>query len=195
MSNLPGWSTKRKIVVFESDDWGSIRMPSLEAFNNLKKAGISVEESYYNKFDNLECNDDLESLFEVLSSFNDQNGNYPAFTGVCVIANPDFNKIRECGYKEYFYEPFTETLKRYPEHDRVYRLWNEGVEKRLFVPQFHGREHLNVQRWLRDLQTNDEYVRIAFDNQVWGIKTKFSPKDTRQHLTLINRKISIILSV
>ena len=26
--NIPGWSTSRKIVVFESDDWGSIRVRS-----------------------------------------------------------------------------------------------------------------------------------------------------------------------
>lgn len=39
VSNIPGWRTNRKIVVIESDDWGSIRMSSLEAFKNLLKAG------------------------------------------------------------------------------------------------------------------------------------------------------------
>lgn len=33
-SNLPGWRTNRKIVVIESDDWGSIRMPSLTILEN-----------------------------------------------------------------------------------------------------------------------------------------------------------------
>ena len=36
LSNLPGWFTKRKIVVIESDDWGSVYMPdrkSLEALS------------------------------------------------------------------------------------------------------------------------------------------------------------------
>ena len=28
--NIPGWRTKRKLVVIESDDWGAIRMPSKE---------------------------------------------------------------------------------------------------------------------------------------------------------------------
>ena len=28
--NIPGWRTNRHIVVIESDDWGSIRMPSCE---------------------------------------------------------------------------------------------------------------------------------------------------------------------
>jgi hypothetical protein len=31
--HLPGWYTKRKIVVFENDDWGSIRMTSLSIFD------------------------------------------------------------------------------------------------------------------------------------------------------------------
>ena len=31
LSNLPGWRTSRKIVVIESDDWGTIRMPSNKA--------------------------------------------------------------------------------------------------------------------------------------------------------------------
>ena len=43
LSNLPGWRTKRKIVVIESDDWGSIRMPSKRAYEELKlKEGSSV---------------------------------------------------------------------------------------------------------------------------------------------------------
>ena len=30
--NIPGWRTKRHIVVIESDDWGSIRMPSKDVY-------------------------------------------------------------------------------------------------------------------------------------------------------------------
>jgi hypothetical protein len=172
LSNLPGWRTNRKIVVIESDDWGSIRMPSKEAFNNLLKAGIPVDKSHYNRFDALESNADLEALLEVVSIYKDKNGNHPVFTGVCVVANPDFEKIKESGFKEYFYEPFSETLKRYPVHDRVLDLWKEGAEKRLFVPQFHGREHLNVQRWMRDLQAENPHTLVGFENQLWGFTSE-----------------------
>jgi hypothetical protein len=177
LSNIPGWRTNRKIVVFESDDWGSIRMPSKEAFNNLVRAGIMVERSRYNRFDSLECNRDLESLFEVIAAFKDKNGNHPVFTGVCVVANPEFQKIREAGYKQYYSEPFTETLKRYPMHDKVLELWKEGAEKGLFVPQFHGREHLNVQRWLRDLHNRNKHTLLAFENELWGITSPLILKD------------------
>jgi hypothetical protein len=30
-----GWSTKRKIVVIESDDWGAIRMPSRAVYDQF----------------------------------------------------------------------------------------------------------------------------------------------------------------
>lgn len=168
-SNLPGWRTNRKIVVIESDDWGSIRMSSLKAFNNLLKAGMREDRNHYNTFDSLESNKDLECLFETLSKFKDRNGRHPVMTGVNVVANPDFDKIKENGYSYYVYEPYTETLKRYPAHDRVYALWKEGIEKRLFVPIFHGREHLNVQRWLRALRSGHRSTLLAFDNCVTGI--------------------------
>lgn len=168
-SNLPGWRTNRKIVVIESDDWGSIRMSSLEAFNNLLRAGMREDRNHYNTFDSLESNKDLECLFETLSKFKDKNGRHPVMTGVNVVANPNFEKIKENGYTHYVYEPYTETLRRYPAHDRVYALWKEGIEKRLFVPIFHGREHLNVQRWLRALRSGHRSTLLAFDNCVTGI--------------------------
>ena len=40
VSNIPGWRTNRHIVVIESDDWGSIRMSSIENFNKMLKAGM-----------------------------------------------------------------------------------------------------------------------------------------------------------
>ena len=89
-SNIPGWCTNRKIVVIESDDWGSIRMSSLEAFKKLLKAGMREDRNHYNLYDSLESNRDLECLFETLSNFKDKNGKAPVMTGVNVVANPVF---------------------------------------------------------------------------------------------------------
>ena len=36
------------------------------------------------------------------------------FTPLTIVANPDFSKIRDSDFSEYFYESFAETLKRYP---------------------------------------------------------------------------------
>lgn len=168
-SNIPGWRTKRHIVVIESDDWGSIRMSSNDAYERLLKLGMHVDKNHYNKFDSLECNDDLEIMFETLSKFEDSTGRYPVITGVNVVANPDFEKIKENNFTEYIYEPYTETCKKYANHDRVYELWKEGIEKRLMVPIFHGREHLNAQFWMRALNAKNESTLVGFENGVTGM--------------------------
>lgn len=168
-SNIPGWRTNRHIVVIESDDWGSIRMSSLESFDRMLKAGMREDLNHYNTNDALESNADMEQMFDTLTRFRDKNGNHPVITGVNVVANPVFDKIRQNGFNEYIYEPYTETLKRYPDHNKVYDYWKEGINNRLMVPIFHGREHLNVQRWLRTLRSGHKSTLLAFDCGVTGI--------------------------
>jgi len=179
LSNIPGWRTKRKLVVLESDDWGSIRMPSTEVFDNLMKAGIDLlsdEGFIYNKYDSLATYKDLELLFEVLSSVKDSSGNTAVLTPVSVIANPDFAKISQSDFTEYHYEPFTESLKNYKGCEQSFKLWQEGIKKRLFIPQFHGREHLNVKVWMRALMMRHEKTMQAFNRRMWGITTANDPE-------------------
>ena len=169
--NIPGWSTNRKLVVFAIDDYGSIRMSSQESFISLENSGIKVGTNRYNRFETIESNSDLDQLFNVLTKFKDRNGNHPVITPLVCVANPDFEKIKASGFHEYFYEPFTETLKRYPEHDRVYSLWKEGIERKIFMPQFHGREHLNIKRWMADLQMGVKSTHLAFKCGITGISS------------------------
>ena len=168
-SNIPGWHTKRHIVVIESDDWGSIRMSSKEAFARLRDAGIPVDSDHYNINDALESNDDLEMLFDCLLRFSDSTERHPVMTGVNVVANPDFDAILANGFTKYVYEPYTRTCERYTGHDRVYELWKRGIADRLFVPVLHGREHLNTQFWLRALTAKDPSTLVAFHERVTGI--------------------------
>lgn len=178
LSNLPGWRTKRKLLVIESDDWGSIRMPSQKVFDNVSKTGVDLlsdDGSRYNKFDSLSTSEDLALLFEVLNSVKDSTGRPVVLTPVSVVANPDFTKIRDSDFSEYFYEPFTETIGRYPGCENSFILWKEGIERRLFVPQFHGREHLNVMVWMKALRSRHENTIKAFNNEMWGISTANDP--------------------
>lgn len=163
MLNLPGFHTSRKIVVVESDDWGSIRMPSREVYELLINKGIGVDNLAFNKYDALASETDLKALFEVLQSVKDKNGRPAIITANTIVANPDFERIKEGHFIEYQYEPFTETLKRYPEHGGAFELWHQGIAKQVFRPQFHGREHLNVTRWMKALKDNVGNARVAFD--------------------------------
>jgi hypothetical protein len=181
LKNIPGWRTKRKIVVIESDDWGSIRMPSKEVARLLKEKGAKVEENRYTRFDSLECNDDLTALYEVLTSFKDSSGKHPVITGVQIVANPDFPRIRESGFQQYYFEPYTETLKRYSAHDQVYSLVREGICSRLFVPEFHGREHVNVAQWMNAIKRPESGERFAFDLELTGLSPEIFPQFSKSY--------------
>jgi len=172
--NIPGWRTNRRIVVIESDDWGSIRMPSRQVYEKFVSKGIPVEKHYFLKYDALESENDLTALFEVLHLFRDKNGNNPVITANAVVANPDFRKIKESGKSVYFFEPITESYKAYPGRARTFELWKRiGINQRLLWPQFHGREHLNVKRWMEAIRSSDPWEREGFEHNVLlGLKSK-----------------------
>jgi hypothetical protein len=172
IKNIPGWKTKKKYLVIESDDWGSLRMPSRKIYNHLVDKGVYKGNDLFDMFDSMASREDLDSLFNVLSSFRDCNSNNAIITAVSVVANPDFKKIREDEFSKYHYELFTDTLERYYPGKKVFELWHKGIEEGIFIPQFHGREHLNVAEWIRALRAGDEITRYCFDLEVWSFTRK-----------------------
>lgn len=166
--NLRGWRTNRKIVVIESDDWGSIRMPSREVYEKCLKAGYPVDKIAYERYDSLLSEDDLTALFEVLVKHKDSKGNNPLITANALVANPDFKKIKEADFKKYHYELITDTFERYPQHSKAFNLWKEGISNRLIKPQFHGREHLNVAMFMDALKKGDKDAHFGFQHEMPG---------------------------
>lgn len=164
-----GWRTKRHLVVIESDDWGTIRMPSREVYEEFMRRGIRVDRDPYCRYDNLATKHDLENLFEVLQSVKDKNGHPAVITANTLSANPMFDKIRESEFSKYYFEPFTETLKRDATHVDAFEMWKEGMAAGVFHPQSHGREHLYVKKWLQTLCNGDKVTRTAFDLGTWGL--------------------------
>lgn len=171
-NNLQGWSTDRKILVIESDDWGSIRMPSRETYQKCITDGYRVDNNPYEKYDALETADDLELLFGVLSGIADKSGNSPVITANCAVANPDFTKIRNSGFQSYHYKSIIDTFSEYPKSEKNFSLWKAGVENKVFFPQFHVREHLNVSKYMSDLKSNDVDIKYCFDHELLGAISK-----------------------
>jgi len=182
MTNIPGWRTNRKIIVFESDDWGSVRMPDKRTYNYLLSKGIRVDQCAFNKYDSLESGEDLIAVFDVLGRFRDKNGNPPVITANSVTANPDFEKIKKENFEAYHCEIFPETFRRYPRCEDSLKLWKEGINSGYLYPQFHGREHLNVTRWMAALRSNMPETRMAFDNKMFGISKHISGENRESYL-------------
>lgn len=171
--NLKSWHTNRRIVVIESDDWGSIRMGNSESISRLEGFGIDLTSGNgqrFNYYDHLASYSDLSRLFEVLSSVQDKYSRPAVITAMSIMANPDFDKIRDNGFNRYYYKRFTDSLSETYGCERSLELWQLGEGERLFVPEFHGREHLNVQVWMRDLQDGNTKVLEAFRNSFYGFR-------------------------
>lgn len=179
-----GWRTHRKIVVIESDDWGAIRMPNIKAYNNLLNAGIPVDKCEYCRFDTLADKYDFEALFNILSSIKNDFGQNPKFTANTIVANPDFKKIKEDNYQNYYYETIEKTFEYYP--NRSLKYWLEGIKNNLFKPQLHGREHVNIERWLISLQNNSKEMKLAFNNKMYGLSKSITRESNHSYLEALN---------
>lgn len=176
-SNLTSWHTDKKLIVIVSDDWGGIRVASRDSQNTLSAMGIPMATNRFNRFDSLENNEDMEGLFSVLTSFKDSKNNHPVFTAACTIGNPHFEKIKESNFETYHYELFPETLSRFSNTDKVFSYYQKGIAEGFFVPEFHGREHLNVPVWMRALQEPVSIVRKAFDKAYFYLEPNILPSN------------------
>lgn len=159
--NYLGLRTKRKIVVFESDDWGCGRFNDRATYENVRENQLIKNDPYY-RIDALETNQDLISLYEVLANYKDSNGNHPIITANYVTANPDYNKIKVEGFNKYYYEPTISIYERDSRRNKVLSLYKYGIENGLIKPQYHGREHLDVYRWMKALRNENPIARQAF---------------------------------
>jgi hypothetical protein len=169
IKNVWGWKTKRKIVVISVDDYGSIRLDSKEARNALEKAGLKGQ-SRFNMYDTLETREDLEILYQTLSSVKDKNGRNAVFTPFSIPCNIDFEMMKSTNYESYYFETLPETYNKLAvtnagAYEGTWGMWKEGIEKGLMKPQFHGREHLNVRFLEAKLAEKDRDVLVALENR------------------------------
>jgi hypothetical protein len=174
--NVKGKSIDRKVVVFESDDWGTIRIPSHSAYTRLKHHGIDLDSNPYNRVDSLETATDLQALCEVLQSFKDSNGNPAVLTANFIVANPDFERIRQTDFCEYYYETFLDSYRRSKGTEETWAMIREAIDHHLMHPQFHGREHVNVLRWLKFLREGHSTLLKAFAEGVFSIDIQATDK-------------------
>ncbi len=186
-----GFHTNRHLVIIESDDWGSIRMPSTEVLHKLQKNGDHPESDAFLRNDCLESAADLTALFEVLTSIKDKNGSPAVMTANFAMANPDFDKIDPIN-GAYFFEPFTDTYQRYYPGQDVFSCVQEGIKSSCFVPQLHCREHMNVNRWMNDLKQQKNDTVFAFQNHMIGIGASFSQENPFGYMDAFNSNFTSV---
>lgn len=172
LKNICGWKTNRKIVVFSVDDYGNVRLDSKEALESMDNEGIKAY-NHFDIYDTLETRQDLEALFEVLISVKDRYGNHVTFTPFSLSYNIDFEAVIEENFNEYIPEKLPDTFSkmevRYPDaYNGAWELWKEGMDESLLVPQFHGREHLNLEIFENKLKRKDKDIIVSLRNRSYS---------------------------
>jgi hypothetical protein len=174
-SLLNGKRYSKRLVVLESDDWGSIRMPSIADYGYLKSKNIDVDSNPFNRLDTLEKNSDIEELLGMFEKIKEETGKTVRFTMNFVMANPDFTKIKESDFECYSYQPIKETYLDYHDSLGVLKNVTKGMNSGFFRPQFHAREHVNVDLWMGLLREgNPDFVQ-AFEAKTFAITSKGIP--------------------
>lgn len=174
------FTTNRKLIIIESDDWGSLRTKDKPTRSRLNAINSAVNQDKYCQLDSIATEQDLELLFEVLGYVKDKNNNPACLTPNVCTANPDFEKIKADDFKHFYYLPFTETLKSYSSN--LFELWQDGIQQNVFKPQLHGREHLHALAWLEELRAGHQDLHKAFELEAWGIPYKAGLKQKRNNL-------------
>jgi hypothetical protein len=176
------FKTDRKILVIESDDWGSRRTDDVDALRHLNKINSAVRQDRFTQLDNIASEHDLSYLYEVLSSVKDTNGCFAKITANVSVANPDFRAIEESGFSKFSYEPFYKTIQRKTNGQRILTLWDEGIKTGIFVPQLHGREHVHALAWMSELRLGNADLIKAFRLGACGIPYRPLLKLRRKNL-------------
>ncbi len=165
--SIKGTRTSRKIVVIESDDWGSIRIPNKDILKALQTNKLVTNNNLFNQLDSLEKANDLEALYELFNKHRDKNGNSPILTANFLTSNPDFDRIKQSNFQNYFSESIKDSYLRYNENEDTFALIKWGIDNKFMMPQYHGREHLNINLWMKMLQLQDSVSRKSFDYGVF----------------------------
>ena len=148
------WRCLEPVVVFESDDWGLARQPCSEFLRTYGEPSGWAEEQ-------LETPEDLAGLYEVLENHRDTGGRPACFTPNFIVGNPDFEAISRDRFTHYYDIPIGQD-------ERLKKKWLEGMERKVFYPQYHGRTHFWPEAWLRDLRDSVPGAREMFNERYHG---------------------------
>lgn len=171
LNNLLGWSTNRKVVVIESDDWGSDRFINKDIRDKYIADGYPIHKCWMSNVDIFESNKDLEQLLDVLNDFS----NKPKITLLFNPANPDFGQIAKDKFTKYHYVSVKEKSESFLNSNNLVTLYRKAQHDGIIELAFHGREHLYVNRWLRDLRLGEKEVLKGFENHFWGFSNAYMP--------------------
>jgi hypothetical protein len=105
---------------------------------------------------------------DLLMTFKDSTGKHPVFTSNFVTGNPNFEKIKEHQFTQFFWDPFYDSNGEFSQDKAsTLEIINQGIFKGIIEPQYHGRQHVNHKKWLKSLSNGNVNALEFFKHKMW----------------------------
>jgi hypothetical protein len=139
----------RPIVLFQSDDWGRVGLPSLEALETIQGHGSAIGDSPWDYF-GLETQGDVLALGETLAAFRDRDGTPPCFVTNFILANADLRRMRSEGFQTLRWVSLKDGFPK-PWDEQLVPAYRRNIANKVFFPGLHGFTHFNPGQFLASL--------------------------------------------
>lgn len=164
----------KKYICFESDDWGSYRLPLPPKRQKLYQLPVQLDEpgaEFFNEFDAIESSEDVDALINTLLNAGKNNSErfqqQPKFTFLHATRNPNFEKIKASDFKQYYSESIEESYLKIWGTSALFAT-KKAISENLIRAEFHCREHLNVPFWMDQIINGDAETLLAAENEFWS---------------------------
>jgi len=139
-AHAPEFSFDRPLVLLQSDDWGRVGVRDREGYELLRASGIRLGERPYD-FYTLETAEDVIALHDMLKSHRDSTGRSPCLVMNFVMANLDFPKIAESGFRQIHLLPLAQGVPGKWKRPGLFEAYRQGAADGVFYPALHGLTH------------------------------------------------------
>ena len=152
---ISGFHFDRPLVLVQSDDWGRVGLRDREGLEELRSAGLTLGGRPYD-FYTLETAEDLSELGALLTRHRDARGRYPCVEMNFVVANLDFSRMRDKGWKQLHLVPLSEGLPAGWIRPGLMEAYREGIANEVFHPALHGITHFSRAAVERSAKREDD---------------------------------------
>jgi hypothetical protein len=160
----------RPLVLLQSDDWGRVGVRDRDAMERLAAAGVKLGEHPYD-FYSLETAEDVGALQEMLCRHRDSTGRPPCLVMNFVVANLDFARMADEGFRKLYLQPLADGLPGKWERPGLFEAYRNGTSSGVFYPGLHGSTHFCRSAVEAKLATDDKVAGLL--RTLWREETPY----------------------
>jgi len=169
-SKSPSFTFSRPLVVLQSDGWGRVGVRDKQGYEALRSKGLRLGEHPDDLY-SLETAADVGSLCDLLTKHRDSINRPPCLVMNFCVANLDFRRMCEHGFREVFLLPLSKGLPEGWSRPGLMESYRSGIRQGVFSPALHGLTHFCATAVREALLKNGERAQLL--RLLWEEETPY----------------------